>query len=134
MIAAKLKFDGVTVEDCIVVDAVPEGFVECPEWVGIGMRIDAPEPAGFTSEALPRQAIPVDQFRDRFTPEEMDAVLALAYDGDAMARRLLLKVQTSREIDLDSPETIGGLDYLIAKGVLADARKEEILDGTMKED
>lgn len=43
MIAAKL--DGTTVVNTIVVDEVPEGYVACPEWVGIGMDINTPKPA-----------------------------------------------------------------------------------------
>jgi hypothetical protein len=43
MIAAKL--DGTTVVNTIVVDFIPEGYVACPEWVGIGMDINTPEPA-----------------------------------------------------------------------------------------
>jgi len=42
MIAAKL--DGNIVINTIVVDEIPEGYVACPEWVGIGMDIDTPEP------------------------------------------------------------------------------------------
>lgn len=42
MIAAKL--DGTTVVNVIVVDEVPEGYVVCPKWVGIGMDINTPQP------------------------------------------------------------------------------------------
>jgi len=42
MIAAQL--DGATVVNVIVVDEIPEGYVACPAWVGIGMDINTPEP------------------------------------------------------------------------------------------
>lgn len=42
MIAAELN--GTTVVNTIIVDEVPEGHVACPEWVGIGMDINTPQP------------------------------------------------------------------------------------------
>lgn len=45
MIAAKL--DGSIVVNAIVLDDMsqaPAGYVECPEWVGIGMDINTPQP------------------------------------------------------------------------------------------
>lgn len=44
MIAAQLDADGIVL-NTIVVDEVPQGYVACPEWVGIGMHIDTPQPA-----------------------------------------------------------------------------------------
>lgn len=75
------------------------------------------------SDAHPERRIESWQFRDRFTEVELDGILGMAYSGDAIARRLLLKVQTATGgIDLDSPEVIGGLDYLVTQGVLTAER------------
>lgn len=61
MIAAKL--DGTTVVNTIVVDEVPDGYVACPEWVGIGMDINTPEP-----EPLPEVPVdPVAKLKDFLT-------------------------------------------------------------------
>jgi len=79
----------------------------------------APDPVART--------ITADHFRDRFTVEEMDAVLALAYGGDAIARRLLLKLQTQSVINLGSAELLAGLDYLVTTGAITEARKVEVL-------
>ena len=45
MNAAKVDENGI-VQDVIVVSYVGQmpGFVACPDWVGIGMHIDTPEP------------------------------------------------------------------------------------------
>jgi hypothetical protein len=43
MIAAKLN--GNIVVNTIVVDDVPDGYVVCSEWVGIGMDINTPQPS-----------------------------------------------------------------------------------------
>jgi hypothetical protein len=58
MIAAKM--DGTTVINTIVVDELPEGYVECPAWVGIGMDINTPKP-----ESVPEPAItPVEKLKN----------------------------------------------------------------------
>lgn len=78
---------------------------------------------------MPR-LISAAEFRDRFTAAELAATSALAYSstGDVPAQLLLLKVSTNRDgIDLDSAETVGGLDYLISKGKLTSQRKADIL-------
>lgn len=79
-------------------------------------------------EGLSQRVITASQFRARFTGAELDAIMALAYAGDNVARRLLLKVQTADGgIALDSPEVVGGIDYLIVKKALAADRKPTIL-------
>lgn len=71
------------------------------------------------------------EFRDRFTSAELAGITSLAYggEGDATAQVLLLKVTTAGGggIDLASPEVVGGLEYLVAKGRLSAARASEIL-------
>lgn len=70
MIAAKL--DGMTVVNTIVVDEIPEGYVACPEWVGIGMDIDAPEPV-----VLETPVDPVQKLKD-FLAANPDVAAVLA--------------------------------------------------------
>jgi hypothetical protein len=68
------------------------------------------------------------KFRDRFTAAEMDAVLALAYAGDANARRLVLKLQTASDgVDLDSSDVQQGMAYLVSKSAITQTRSDEIL-------
>jgi hypothetical protein len=57
MIAAKL--DGTTVVNVIDVGEIPDGFVACPEWVGIGMDINTPQPA----PAAPIVVDPVEKLK-----------------------------------------------------------------------
>lgn len=62
------------------------------------------------------------QFFARLTQAETDALLTLAYGGDKPSRRMLLRLQASLEVDLDSPELGGWLDALVSAGVLTAAR------------
>ena len=71
MIAAEL--DGTTVVNVIVVDEVPDGYVACPEWVGIGMDINAPGPAPVTETP----ADPVEKLRE-FLAANPDVAAILA--------------------------------------------------------
>jgi len=48
MLAATLN--GNIVTNVIVVDEIPQGYVECPSWVGIGMDINTPNPGPTASE------------------------------------------------------------------------------------
>lgn len=87
-------------------------------------------PAEFKTAGTPTPSniIPVSAFRDRFTPPELMGVTSLAYAGDQNMQYLLLKLQTNTDgVDLLSAEVIGGVTYLVGKGVLSAARKAEIL-------
>lgn len=84
----------------------------------------------YTPPVPPPSLIPASEFRARFTQPEMMAITQLAYSGtgDANIQYLLLKLQTNETgVDLALAETIGGVDYLVGKGVLTTARKAEIL-------
>ncbi|MDZ7655614.1 MAG: hypothetical protein U0997_06685 [Sulfurimicrobium sp.] len=85
-------------------------------------------PVIYTPPPAPR-LIPTGDFRARFTGTEMAAILVLAYSGagDVNAAMLLLKLQTTPEIDLDSPEVSGGLAYLASKGCIAAERVDVLL-------
>lgn len=53
------------------------------------------------------------EFRDRFTQAELMQIIGLADGGDMTAKYLLLKIQTASDgVDLDSPEVIGGVQYV----------------------
>jgi len=117
---------GVIVADLSTAQVLNPGMLCVPR--GTGADLTAIDPVQSGSQTTRR--IPASDFRDRFTPAELAGVSMLAYsgDGDVVAQLLLLKVATNRDgIDLDSPETIGGVDYLISKGKLAATRKVEIL-------
>lgn len=96
------------------------------EWIYLDYPplIIAPPPA-------PR-LIPMADFRARFSDPEMAAILVLAYSGagDVNAALLLLKLQTTPEIDLDNPTVAGGLAYLASKGCLAAERVGELLSSS----
>lgn len=73
------------------------------------------------------RVVSIDNYRDRFTPTELGAVLQCAYGGNVNCQMLLLKVQTATGgIDLDSQSVIDGLAYLTAIGILAAGRANEI--------
>ena len=78
----------------------------------------------------PSRIIPTSDFRARFTDAEMDAIMSLAYvgTGDAIARRILLKLQTRTDIDLDLQAVIDGMSYWVANGIMTQDRANEILN------
>jgi len=75
----------------------------------------------------PTAMIGIWEFRNRFTTAELQALLNKAYDGDAMVRLLLLKIQTASDIDLLSSSVIDGVNYLKTVGVLTVERTAAIL-------
>jgi len=97
-----------------------------------GLPMKVPQYADKTPEMLAAERataanIDVEEYADRFTKEEMQAVLAAANAGDAECQYLLLMVQTrSKGINLDSPTVIAGLTYLEAQGHIAAGRADEI--------
>jgi hypothetical protein len=44
-LAAKTNAEGVVVDVILVGDFIPADYTPCNPWIGIGMQIDAPEPA-----------------------------------------------------------------------------------------
>ena len=84
----------------------------------------------YTEEDIPvnYRILSVKEFRDRFTEDEIEAILDLAYSGDVLARKILLKLQTVGEvIDLTTPSVIAGMNYWVSKGILTEERKNQIL-------
>lgn len=73
------------------------------------------------------RVVSIDNYRDRFTPTELGAVLQCAYGGNVNCQMLLLKVQTATGgIDLDSQSVIDGLAYLTSIEILSPGRANEI--------
>lgn len=87
-----------------------------------------PAQSDFVAAAPARLVTPIG-FLDRFTTAERIGIRAAA-KTDAVAQdylhRLDLKAACGEMIDLDSANTIGGLAYLEAAGVLAPGRKDAI--------
>lgn len=83
-------------------------------------RPTAPPPA-------PR-IISLYRFLKRFTFPEMGNVLRAAkIDTDVEAFMLLLRSTKDNDIDIDDPQTIGGIDTLIAKGLIDPSRRADFL-------
>lgn len=71
-----------------------------------------------------RQITP-KEFRDKFTPAELGAIIA---STDVGVRVLLYKISTTGDsVDLDSVDVQNGLLYLQAKQLLTDTRRTAIL-------
>lgn len=68
------------------------------------------------------------QFLNRFTMTELAAIL-LAAKSDPMVEAIMKKLEAVKdyEVDLDDPQTVGGVDTLIAKGHIQPDRKAAIL-------
>ena len=68
------------------------------------------------------------EFRDRFTQEELLAINADAFGGDAMTQYVLMQIFTASDgVNLDKPMVISGMDYLVTQGLIMPQRKDEIL-------
>lgn len=103
--------DGSTVQ-------VPAGQDGTPDWDAVGPR--AP------SQPMPEsRTISRGDFVARLTLPEL-AALAAAQQASPAIAALVLRVQTAEVIRLDHPDTIAGLDALVAAGVLAPGRPTEI--------
>lgn len=101
--------------------ALPDG-----KWRGYETEAELP-PEPVVAE---QRIVAAHEFRDRFTAAELGAIVNRAYSGtgDVNAQLLLLKVQTAvGGINLDSPEVIGGLDYLVSVGVIPAEAKARVL-------
>ena len=73
---------------------------------------------------LPQRIVTAQEFRDRFTPTELLAMIASADTG---VRLLLFKVQTNATgIDLLGAEAQQGMAYLVSKALLAAGRPAQI--------
>lgn len=68
------------------------------------------------------------KFLNRFTMTELAAILTAA-KTDAIVEAVIKKLESVRdnEVDLDDPQTSGGVDTLIAKGIIDPSRRSDIL-------
>lgn len=126
--------------DCISADSVERAqsllaaifpgatFIERPAGVGTGMALEGGVWVERNNAASVR-VIPTVDFRSRFADAEMDAIMSLAYSGtgDVTARRILLKLQTRSDIDLDDQRVIDGMAYWVSKGIMTQERANAIL-------
>lgn len=69
---------------------------------------------------------PVDFMRRFSLPEE--AGIRQAAKTDPMVEVLLARLLTVRRVVLDHPETVGGIQYLVARGLLSQTRASEVLN------
>ena len=91
-------------------------------------------PTGHVVSEMPVAAVPAPriitryQFLNRFTMTELAAIL-LAAKSDTVVEAIMKKLEAVKdyEVDLDDPQTVGGIDTLIAKGHIQANRKTAIL-------
>lgn len=97
---------------------VPAGQNGAPDMSAVG-------PLAQTQQMPDMRTISRGDFVARLTLPEL-AALAAAQQGSPAIAALVLRVQTAEVIRLDHPDTIAGLDALVAAGVLASGRPAEI--------
>lgn len=66
------------------------------------------------------------EFLERFTPAELDAI-ETARINDSVVAAFYRSAMAAQEVVSDDHRTIGGLQYLVAIGVLTPARRDQIL-------
>ena len=64
------------------------------------------------------------EFKNKFTLSEQDAILS---STDPQVKRIWLDLVTASVIDIEDEDTISGVTYLVAIGLLTESRKAEIL-------
>ena len=97
---------------------VPAGQNGAPDMSAVG-------PLAQTQQMPDMRTISRGDFVARLTLPEL-AALAAAQQGSPAIAALVLRVQTADVIRLDHPDTVAGLDALVAAGVLASGRPAEI--------
>ena len=91
-------------------------------------------PTGHVVSEMPTAVVPAPriitryQFLNRFTMTELAAILTAA-KSDTIVEAIMKKLEAVKdyEVDLDDPQTIGGVDTLIAKGLVDPSRRAQIL-------
>ena len=92
--------------------------------LAVAVRSNLPEtPYVATPEPL---EIKTKEFLDRLTNTELIAILAARKDSPELDL-LVTSLLSATHVGLDNPETIAGLDTLVAAGLLTAARVSEIL-------
>ena len=77
-------------------------------------------------EPVSNRVIDRDEFIDRFTIPEQQAILAAALT-DLEVTAIYTEFLAAPPINLDNPDTIQAVNALVEKGILADGRQTEIL-------
>lgn len=98
------------------------------EWnaATLGPRPSEAEIAAASANLAAPRIITPRAFRERLTLAEQAAIMQAAMaDVDVLDWRL--RAAEAQEIDLDHPETVAGLDFLISKGLLTAERRAAIL-------
>lgn len=80
----------------------------------------------FVTVDAPKQPLLPFEFKNRFTLEEHAALIA-ASASDAVLAAFLDRVNTAPVIRLDDAQTIAGVQYIVAKGLVSSARGGEVL-------
>lgn len=99
--------------------------VQVPAGAGGVPDLSAVGPMAQTQQIQEMRTISRGDFVARLTLPEL-AALAAAQQGSPAIAALVLRVQTADVIRLDHPDTVAGLDALVAAGVLAAHRPAEI--------
>ena len=87
-----------------------------------GNKVTPPEAASQPITAL--------EFRDRFTADEKTAIYTAASASTNAGRQLRIWLDdaaAAKEVHLDHPRIIAGIDFLVGAGILTASRKTEIL-------
>jgi hypothetical protein len=97
MKAAKVDASGI-VQDLIVVAYIGQipGFVACPDWVGIGMHIDTPEPQRSLEEIVAEERL--NNFKRELYEKEADPLFFKWQRGEVSREVWVNKVYEIKSI------------------------------------
>jgi len=114
------------VTNTIVADSVIDGYVECPDSVGIGFDYDG---ENFTDnrpiEPTPKKTIYSKfSFKKLFTFDEWNTIKA---SDDAIVLSMIEDFQIADYMDLDHDDLIYALNHLVTLSLMTQSRIDEIL-------
>lgn len=90
------------------------------------LALIASEQAAQVEASPPQKVITKLQFLNRFTNEELAAVYTAA-KTNVLIEVFMDKLKLAQEVNLDDPQTVGGLQALAAARLLSEARAQEVL-------
>lgn len=116
--------DGVEVEDSVfeqfALAPAPEGKVRAAGPDGVPIWVDAPDAA----EPAPVTIFATREYLERFTDDEYAAA---RYSPNFLVQRALDSMIAAGWIDVADPAVAQGLDLMVAEGVIAAERKDQLL-------
>lgn len=116
--------DGVEVEDSIfeqfALSAAPEGKVRAAGPDGLPVWVEAPEQPA----PEPVTIFSTREYLERFTDDEYAAA---RYSANFRVQRTLDSMIAAGWIDVADPAVSAGLDLMVAEGVIAAERKDQLL-------